>query len=48
MKLATFNINNVNKRLPHLLQWEPARHKVIASPGSKPSRSARAPGKEAG
>jgi hypothetical protein len=21
MKLATFNINNVNKRLPHLLAW---------------------------
>ena len=21
MKIATFNINNVNKRLPHLLDW---------------------------
>jgi exodeoxyribonuclease-3 len=21
MKIATFNINNVNKRLSHLLQW---------------------------
>ena len=21
MKIATFNINNVNKRLPNLLQW---------------------------
>ena len=21
MKLATFNINNLNKRLPHLLAW---------------------------
>ncbi len=30
MKLATFNINNVNKRLPNLLAWLPA-----TSPGRK-------------
>ena len=30
MKIATFNINNVNRRLPNLLQWLKAARPDIA------------------
>ena len=36
MKVATFNINNINKRLPNLLDWLGAAQPDVVCLGSGP------------
>ncbi|MGN1290608.1 MAG: hypothetical protein ACI4XG_29065 [Bradyrhizobium sp.] len=38
MKVATFNINNINRRLPNLLAWLRSFAAAAGRAGLKPSR----------
>ena len=51
MKIATFNINNVNRRLPNLLAWleaGEARRRLPAGAEGRPSAFPEAAMREAG